>query len=247
MIIDRKIARNSGASLEPCIYKSGHGVYEQGLKMRVYPAVFVPVLGFAMTQNKFTGYIMPVMAEPLDASDLKSALLRLAKLWRSSPGGYGWASFPPVTSRLQHHEAQVAPFTDVHPVLRDAAEWWYGLTNTTQGHEATVIHGDPTTENYTRGGWWLDPSIRTMPAEAELDGGKLLQSYFGYGQGLQFGNRLLIREFLHEQQLDIDLCLYYMVTHVVRLYRIQEHARPWALDLLENLDSNQLVKELRCK
>ncbi len=157
-----------------------------------------------------------------------------------------WVQPVELTTRVLHHQHQIMPFV-TEPIMTEVLAAWWNRTAHVQGRSTYVVHGDPTLENYMLDGVWLDPSIRSMPLECELDGGKLLQSYFGY-HGPLFGkeqDRELIRKFLHEQKLDVDLCIYYMVTHVIRLYRIQEHARPWAIDLLTNLDER--VKELRCK
>lgn len=239
MIINHKIVRNSGATLEPCIYKRGHGVLEQGLKMAHYPAVFAPIL---TTLND--GYIMPTMTEA-SVVDLPLALERLAVLW-DTPASETLTALG-TTDRLRHHNVQVEPFAADVPELKEALATWWQRSQLIAGKRVTVVHGDPTLENYVCDGWWLDPSIRPLPLEAELDGGKLLQSYFGYGGYTNMSTRRVIRSYIHVWGLDIDLCMYYMVTHVVRLYQVQPQAREWALDLLRNLEHDALIQELRCR
>lgn len=236
MIIDRKINRNSGATLEPCVYKHGHGVREQGLKMLLYPKVFAPILDLADD-----GYYMPLLVPP-SAQCLTPALERLAELWVSTP-----IADLKSTNRQHHHAVQIAPFVAADAVSC-ALDYWYQKTASIVGRAVTVVHGDPTLENYMHGGIWLDPSIRAMPLEAEFDGGKLLQSYFGYGNAPYHDDRAHVKRFLHEQGLNIDLCMYYLVTHVVRLYRVQPQARAWALELVLFRDGNmKALKELRCR
>lgn len=235
MLIDHKIIRNSGATLEPCIYKRGPGVREQGLKMQQHYGIFAPI-----TEILEDGYLMPVLQEARPI-DLSFALERLVLLWSQHTGPTPASA----TSRGLHHVHQVAPYAGAHTALQNALVTWWERTRGTEGHVVQAVHGDPTIENHMYGGVWLDPSIRSMPMEAELDGGKLLQSYFGYGGKLSYAALTSIKSFLQAQNLNIDLCVYYMVTHVVRLYRIQTHARPWALDLLSNLEEK--VEELKCK
>lgn len=236
MIIHHKIQRNSGAALEPCIYKSGHGVPTQGAKMRAYPDVFVPVLGITTG-----GYVMPVMGEPSPVLDLPLALARLAALW-DLPVAHVYD----YEGRRRHHVVQVEPFTRTEgfpPIIRSALTTWYERIGSTQSKGAQVVHGDPTLENYVRDGYWLDPSTRPLPQEAELDGGKLLQSYFHYGRPCLESERYMIRKFLVEQKLNLDLCIYYMLTHIIRLYGVQPQARVWAIDVVSGL--RNLAEELR--
>lgn len=235
MIIDRKINRNSGATLEPCVYKHGHGVREQGLKMQRYPDVFASILSVADD-----GYYMP-MLKPPSTQCLSLALERLAALWLSAP-----SVTTDGTNRQHHHAVQVAPLV-VGDAVNHALDYWYQKTANIVGRAVTVVHGDPTLENYMAEGIWLDPSIRAMPLEAEFDAGKLLQSYFGYGYPPSYPDKQRIVQFLHGQGLSIDLCIYYLVTHIVRLYRVQPQARIWALNLLHNLAEQDELKELRCK
>lgn len=237
MIIDRVITRNSGATLEPCIYKHGHGVREQGMKMGYYPRIFAPV---HLTED---GYFMPKLDQP-DAASLPQALARLADLWLTPS-----LDVTPVdtTDRARHHAVQVAPLVFTDTINEKVLEKWRVRTANIVGTPVAVVHGDPTLENYMMNGVWLDPSIRPLPLEAEVDGGKLLQSYFGYsfGTGVLWWEQKHIRNFLHEQRLSIELCAYYLVTHIIRLYRVQPQARSWALDVLTTLDAR--MEELTCK
>lgn len=233
MVINHRIERNSGATLEPCIYKYGPGVYEQGVKMQAYGGVFPEVKLLP------DGYIMQVLKEP-GKRDLVAALEGLMLLWESDRIVSGQ-----LTHRASHHLQQVKPYADQHSVLYSSLAYWYHRVEWRVGRKVNVVHGDPTLENYMDGGVWLDPSIRPMPLEAELDGGKLLQSYFGYRCKPGLYEKETIKTFLREQDLDLDLCAYYLVTHVVRLFRVQKDMREWAIDLLTNLEER--VKELECK
>jgi hypothetical protein len=232
MIIDHKIVRNSGSTLEPCIYKSGPGTVAQGRKMLAYPHVFAPVLG--ITDH---GYCMPRLNEPSSVS-LSAALDRLVVLWNSTDIGLL------VATRAQHHETQVAPLA-TEPLLRRALEQWHARVQTVHGTAVNVVHGDPTLENYMYNGVWLDPSTRPLPLEAELDGGKLLQSYFGYGHCGTTEELQAIRKFIHTCGLNLDLCAYYLVTHLVRLYRVQPQAQFWAVTVAETLEER--MEDFKCK
>lgn len=238
MIIDRKIVRNSGATLEPCVYKHGHGVREQGLKMGYYPKIFAPIL-----QLTDDGYVMPQLYPPSEVC-LSEALRRLAMLWTTPEPD---VTATDTTDRARHHAIQVSPLACTDTIA-EILERWRVRTANTVGTRVTVVHGDPTLENYMLNGVWLDPSIRPLPLEAELDGGKLLQSYFGYATSLGligWSEQRRIRNFIHDQKLNLDLCAYYLVTHIVRLYRVQPHARGWALDVLTTLEAR--MEELPCK
>lgn len=222
MIITHKVQRNSGATLEPAIYKhGGEAVRLQGLKMMQYTHVFAPVLAVAEH-----GYTMPVL-EQAGLGDIDAGLQKLAQLWSSSA-----CKVTEEVSRGEHHRVQVEPYGSLHTTLRKALQYWWDRTTAIKGMPVGVVHGDPTLENCMAKGAWLDPSVRPMPLEAELDGGKLLQSYFGYDNPSDIA-RIEVKAFL--QRLNLDLCAYYLVTHIVRLYRIQAHARSWALETVINL------------
>jgi len=235
VIIDHKIVRHSGAILEPCIYKHGSlTVVKQGVKMHAYSDVFVPIIAIGQK-----GYCMPIMGLP-EPGDLVEALGRLTLLWGSSMAR--WVAT--YTNRWSHHRQQVQSLV-TEQVLRELLDTWYTRTETITGMPVSTVHGDPTLENFVAGGFWLDPSVRAMPLEAEFDAGKLLQSYCGYGEGSSDAERCLIKQFILEQGLNVELCVYYLVTHIVRLYAVQEWAREWALKTVQMLP--ELVKELQCR
>lgn len=227
MKLDHIVTRNSGATLWPTVYKYGPGCRAQGLKMQHYGTVFAPVMH--VTDN---GYYMPMLTEP-SPECLAPALRRLADLW-VTPSEHVHQVFR--NDRAAHHTEQVKPITLEFPLLTKVLQNWYDRTYELKGTPVSVVHGDPTLENYMQFGVWLDPSTRSMPLEAEFDAGKLLQSYFGYSGPLSWSHSRRVLLFIREQQLNVELCVYYLVTHIVRLYKVQPQARSWAVDTLINLD-----------
>ena len=226
------VKRNSGSTLTPTIYKTGGNAVTQGLKMQMYPAVFAPVL--ATTDS---GYFMPELRDPTD-EQFPDALDGLRKLWASTR-----RVELSVQRRNEHHNLQIMPICATE--LRTVLDSWYARVSdavAVPGISVNVVHGDATTENWMlRKGpqgraVWIDPSVRAMPLEAEFDVAKLLQSYFGYNAGCTEQVQKYIREFVRNGPFNADLLGYYLVTHLVRLYRVQPQARRWALDLVGRLD-----------
>lgn len=218
------VKRNSGAVLQPAMMKYGRDVHLQAVKMRQHTDVFAPVLDYGHDQ-----YIMPMLneREPGDQPTLLAALAKLERLWSA---GF---SDQPTQPRVFHHAVQVEPLAtkELLPMLLH----WASKAKE-PGIEVTVVHGDATTENimmYEGEAVWIDPSTRPMPAEAEFDGGKLLQSYFGYGGAKP---EPAIVGFLRGLGCNRNLLGYYLMTHLVRLYKVQPWARGWAIDLAINLE-----------
>jgi len=171
------------------------------------------------------------------------ALGRLRQLWSASQ----FTVFPEAgPTRAEHHNTQVAPLCAGS--LRHALEAWNLRSMAVVGKPVTVVHGDATLENIMMTAEervvWIDPSVRAMPLEAEFDAAKLLQSYFGYGEGATAEAKADIRRFIHEEDFSYDLLGYYLMTHLVRLHVVQPQARRWAERLACTLEED--MEEL-CK
>jgi hypothetical protein len=243
VVIDNKVKRNSGATLEPWIRKSGPGVVRQAVKMRHFPEIFVEV-EFGDSDENACSYFMPMLG-PATMEDTANALVRLSVLWKV-PHWVGGAE----RDRAYDYEEQLELATE--PALREVLKqtWKGGARWITGNRMVKNVHGDPTLENIMAGGLWIDPSTRPLPLEAELDGGKLLQSFFGYDSiacttSCDVVEREMIKAFLQVERLNLELCAYYLVTHLVRLYKVQPHAREWALNLAMNLEER--MEEVKCK
>jgi hypothetical protein len=228
------VKRNSGAVLSTVVYKTGPKMYEQGLKMQARPDVFAPVLLLGET-----GYVMPALVETTNVAE---ALGRLRQLW---------AVHDPQApldgeTRERHDLYQVAPLAA--PSLAPALAVWRTKARYSIGRMVAKVHGDATLENImaTPEGRvvWIDPSTRPMPLEAEFDVAKLLQSYFGYGEGAASGARSVIKQFVRDEGFNHALMGYYLMTHLVRLHVVQPQARRWAERLACTLeyDMEELCK-----
>lgn len=233
--MNQVIKRNSGATLHPAMIKQGPNMHEQGAKMAAYPDVFAPVF---MTVPG--GYVMPMLDErsPGDDHILSAALKKLTHLWYVCRP-CNLSSQP----RWQHHALQVAPL--VPDTLSEPMLHWARVARELRGTIVNVVHGDPTFENimaYDGQPVWIDPSTRPMPLEAEFDAAKLMQSYFGYG-GAQPEERVIM--FIRDQNLRVPLIGYYLMTHLVRLYKVQPQARAWAVNIAKTLETRMEV--LQCK
>jgi hypothetical protein len=242
VMITEPFRRNSGALLEPCVRKSGLGCYQQGVKMQKYPGIFAPVWTADYTTDS---YVMPALQEPVIPYDYVTAFAKLKALWEA-----GVQHVPePLSRRERHHREQVEPLATNE--LAEALSYWWSAVRSLDGLTVHAVHGDPTLENimsYNAHAVWIDPSTRTTPLEAEFDAAKILQSVFGYDRlnndEAHDGHRQAIK-FVQDLNIDWSLTGYYLVTHLVRLYKVQPQARAWAVDLALHLEER--MEELRCK
>lgn len=231
------VVRNSGATLIPCLYKTGGlAVAEQGRKMRAHPAVFVPVIDVG-----HRGYCM-LMTRAARDSDVPQALERLTWLWTQPRLESARAE---CLTRAAYHAELVLPLAKFVPPIYEALTRWWPRAYAAPTQAAYAIHGDATLENVVEDGLWIDPSTRAVPLEAEVDGGKLLQSYFGYGEGRAPARLAAVRTFILAQPLSLDLCAYHLLAHLARLYRLQPQAQSWAVALAESLE--QRMEEFKCR
>lgn len=232
--------RNSGATLEPAMIKRGDNCEAQGMKMLQYPTIFAPVFGWAPRMpNAARGYIMPLMGERAvgDAATLQQAFTKLSALW------YAGMSPDNQLSRDEHHTRAIVPLAS-DGLMRPLVDWYY-RARPYDGTKANAVHGDATLENimvFNGTAVWVDPSTRPMPLEIEFDVAKILQTQFGYNECRA---EPAVTDFVRSLNLRKEVLGYYLMTHLVRLYKVQPQARAWALDVAATLD-RRLEEEL-CK
>ena len=219
------LMRNSGATLEPAMVKYGTNAEAQGAKMLAYPQVFAPVMG-----GLVNGYVMPMLGERAvgDSLVLRQAFSKLQALWLAG------ARYSAGLSRCAHHTTAIVPLaTDA--LQRSLVDWYY-RARPYDGTTANVVHGDATLENimvYNGAACWIDPSTRPMPLEVEFDVAKLLQTQLGYN-GCE--PETAVNEFVRSLNLRKEILGYYLMTHLVRLYKVQLQARVWAVEVATTLD-----------
>lgn len=235
--MNQVLHRNSGATLTPCVMKTGANAIEQGVKMSMHPTIFAPVLHHARD-----GYLMPMLREVNTSDQIGVALRLLTQFW------YRGATGARTTIREQHHYKQVQPLAGES--MRYALATWFGRLAGDADFCTTVtnVHGDPTAENimlHDSRVVWIDPSTRPMPHEAEFDVAKVLQSYYGYTSCSPSAQGVII-DWLRTlpSGLNYTLVFYYLLTHLVRLHAVQPQARAWAVQLALRLD--KCKEELLC-
>jgi hypothetical protein len=228
------LKRNSGATLEPAMVKYGTNAEAQGAKMSAYPQVFAPVIG-----GLVNGYVMPMLGERSvgDHLVLRQAFSKLQALWLAgSVGDLG-------LSRCAHHTTAIVPLA-ADALQRPLVEWYY-RARPYDGTAANVVHGDATLENimvYNGAACWIDPSTRPMPLEVEFDVAKMLQTQFGYNG---CASEPAVTEFVRSLNLRKEILGYYLMTHLVRLYKVQPQARLWAEQVARELDRR--LEDVLCK
>lgn len=216
--------RGSGSTLYETVYKVGPDVRLQGALMRTRSDVYAPVLD--LTER---GYIMPRLLPIESWKEVELALGRLKLLWTSERSNPRTA-----IPRAQYHEYVMSLECDMR--VRRIASLSFQKTMRMLGTPAIQIHGDATIENTVvlaeHKVFWIDPSLRIVPCEVELDAGKLLQSVYGYHE-MPIGAAATIKTFLYDQKLNIQLLKYYYATHLVRLWRHQPKHHPWIIQQIE--------------
>jgi hypothetical protein len=217
--------RNSGSILEPAMIKRGANAAQQCAKMTAYPSVFAPIHG-----TVDDGYVMPMMGEraPGDTMALRQAFQKLETLWKTPRPCLG-------PGRDAHHTTSVVPLLTAE-LQRPLVEWYYRARPYT-GRSVNVVHGDATLENimmYNGYACWIDPSTRPMPLEAEFDVAKVLQTQFGYNGCVAEPE---VTAWARTLSLRKEVIAYYLMTHLVRLYRVQPQARLWAANVAATLEN----------
>jgi hypothetical protein len=196
--------------------------------MDVFPEVFAPI-----EARLIDGYVMPMMGERSigDAAQLQQALTKLKLLWH----GCGKRERLSPYTIDEHHTLDVVPLAR-DGLIKPLMDWYYAMRNGSNvSHVVDEVHGDATLENimvYEGRAVWIDPSTRRMPAYAEFDCAKLLQTHFGYGA---YQPELGVDEFVKQEAKNKVLTGYFLMTHLVRLYKVQPQARAWALDVANTL------------
>jgi hypothetical protein len=220
--------------LEPAMVKYGANAEAQGAKMLAHPQVFTPV-----TAQLPDGYVMPMLGERAigDAVVLGQAFSKLQALWLAGAKGSTGLS------RDAHHTTAIVPLvTDA--LYRPLVDWYY-RARPYAGTVANVVHGDATLENvmvYNGVACWIDPSTRPMPLEVEFDVAKVLQTQFGYNG---CAPETAVTEFVQSLCLRKEILGYYLMTHLVRLYKVQPQARTWAVEVSTTLDRR--LEEVLCR
>ena len=217
MLVLNTAARGSGSRLQQCVYKSGGDAVLQAHKMLAAPATFAPVLAVSAA-----GYVMPVLQVLGSMAEVDAALECLRTYWGSAGTAVG------ITRAA--YQAYVATRAADQELLQ-LAEQWYRRTVNLPGLHVAQVHGDATIENamlHQGRAVWIDPSVRPVPLDAELDCGKLLQSAYGYGEN-PVGTQATVLDFLARTRVDLQLAKYYLATHLVRLWPHQPERRAWAL------------------
>lgn len=235
--MENVLRRNSGATLCPAMVKTAPNGWLQSLRMQELPEVFAPIL---LTSEALGMYAMPLMGElPMDDDvSLHVALMKLQILWE------GQSCFASIPNRVKHHELYVAHLIPTE--MENVVSVYYALAREGQGLRVEAVHGDATLENimiYQGKPVWIDPSTRCMPPEAEFDCAKLLQTQLGYNG---YTPRKVVSEFINSLTLNRDLLIYYLLTHIVRLYNVQPQARQWALNVVYDVHA-KVEEVLQCK
>jgi hypothetical protein len=197
---------------------------EQGAYMQTRPDVYAPVL--ALTNN---GYVMPTL-QPLEAAHVQPAMEKLKLLWQV-PNEVP-LHYDTLKERERYHTYVMQ--VKAHLTLLKIADSLYSKIADIRGTTANTVHGDATLENCVVLGRtmpvWLDPNLRPVPLEVELDVGKLLQSYYGYHELPSDACKQEIGSFLFDLNIIAEVAKYYFVTHLVRLWPYQLARQAWAVD-----------------
>ena len=210
--------RPSGSVLTEAVYKRCKNAVEQAALMQEHPATFAPILAHGCG-----GYAMPVLQPLRSTFDARAALEVLERYW-------SYPSNLRVFCSRQKYQDYVHTLP-ADKLLHNATNHWYYEVEKRIGTPAHSLHGDATLENvmlygsYPR---WIDPNPRIVPAEIELDCGKLLQTSFGY-HDCTAGVAETIGDFIRSLNVNLDLTYYYFATHLVRLWRYQPQHHAWAV------------------
>ena len=229
-----QIKRNSGATLLTggMVLKNGLNVRDQGRRMMRFPYIFAPVL--SLTDD---GYVMEWYHDGQNCADRwREAVVLLDKLWKGPPM-FSKSSY---ISREAYHQS-------LRAMCMDTEFWWLtvALDKAYEGIRAETpnalnLHGDATLENvvalddYTIR--WIDPSVRPVVCDKEVDAAKLLWSALGYECGVYQGlDSDLAKYVLYSGNFMQGLVLYHFIGHVIRSWRKQPLKREWFVTSLYHL------------
>lgn len=235
--------RFSGAELNwPCVVKIGKDetILRQARIMERRKDVYCPFSVSGLDNGNYF-YVMPLYDDykkEMSVAAAKQAIWKLQNLWGGST----------TLRRIDPYRAAYQEYVDnleMPSFLRAVCRNLYDKTRTVEGTRAEEVHGDATLGNIVHSeeaSWWIDPNPRIVPLEVELDLGKILQSLYGYEEhrASQPVNDLfckLVGEYIETEALQ----MYYLATHVARLWKYQIHKAEWVTDVaaeLENYDAN---------
>jgi hypothetical protein len=223
--------RNSGSIISyPCVLKQGHdpSIMSQAFIMERHPNIFAPILAKGLDRGLYF-YTTPLMEHWAIATEFvaQTTLQRLELYW-----GMGVPSVS--KDRLKYFE--YVSKLDIPTWLLDAVKNYYEKTKSIAGRSAIHIHGDATVENTVHNGnlsgYWIDPNPRPVPKEIEVDLGKLWQSWYGYHPLNKVWEKVL-EEFLASHQDTILLQMFYLLTHIARLWNYQPQKHEWAKEVTD--------------
>jgi hypothetical protein len=237
--------RNSGATLHwPCVVKveGSAKLLAQARSMERRPDVYCSVLATGRNAEQYF-CAMPLLQnykEAVTPAAAQVAATKLERLW----GGGALRFVDPQRAAYQVYVGEL----DVPLWLRVACRVMYDRTATVKGHSADEVHGDATLQNIVHAGenaWWIDPNTRHVPLERELDLGKLLQSLYGYDadadatlvEGFTKGDGSLFDKY-HETE---ELQIYYLLTHLARLWRYQPDRQAWVREVVTELENEYAI------
>lgn len=233
--------RNSGATLHwPCVLKveGSPKLLAQARTMERRPDVFCPVLAAGRNGEQYF-CAMPLLQNYKEAATpaaAQAAAVKLERLW-------GGEALRFVDTQRAAYQVYVGDL-DVPLWLRTVCRVMYDRTAHVKGHSADEVHGDATLQNIVHAGddaWWIDPNPRHVPLERELDLGKLLQSLYGYDRdatpALKNGFAPLFDKY-HETE---ELQIYYLLTHLARLWRYQPDRQAWVREVVTELENDYAI------
>lgn len=198
----------------------------QPLKMRMFPAAFVPVLAIEFINGGRAVFTMPRLHQP-DMKDKREALTcGLGLLQRHVWSQADLFVQPPWRDALREHLVHVAGETLKVRRIEKLVE------ELPEVRRPCAIHGDPTFANILkdrhRGYLWIDPLDREyIPHDAHVDLGKVFQSCWSYEE-LLYGDTTtvkldeeLVSDLTDFTQLDAHVAMNWCLVHLIRLLPYQ--------------------------
>ncbi len=200
---------------------------KQGRIMAEHPGVYCPVAHY--DDNLI---VMPEMfpVSSINHTASADAFRKLELLWSTPSLSYE------CMSRTEYFD-YVESRCEVSWLREKLYRSWVAVKDV-KGTFAASIHGDPTFENIVHDGdfaaFWIDPDWKPRPLEKELDLGKLLVAYLGYGDTCE-AIRRAAAEFIDTHNTKRRLTRFYALTHIARMIPYQPKCREWLLDRADEL------------
>lgn len=232
-----KIVRNSGAEISyPCVLKTGKGAVEQARRMRQDPTVFAGIQTFGVADDGVEFMVMPQYTPfhyALNQEEpARLAVEKLKTLWHNTLNAQRSITRGQYMNYVARCEAPQS--------MRDLCLDFFVATAARCGTKVQNVHGDATVQNIVlteKDAFWIDPNVRPVPLEAELDLGKIAQSLAGYDFV-----REPAKQYLTEvvKKYDRPLVQFYLASHIVRLWKYQPQQRDWAQATMDKLERGGL-------